>query len=148
VDDLNGDEGDGQLLVRDAEGAERNAVVGLFSSIGWTGAARGVCDPSSHSVVLYDPAGDDIYGAATIRPVAEGTFVLLGVAVRGLADPAAAGARLVREVADQARRAGGERLVADMHTTHAAHGLLVSAGFEVVGGAVGESGGSMMYLEL
>jgi hypothetical protein len=74
---------------------------------------------------------------------------LFAWAVRGVTDPSAATARIVQAVADRARRAGGERLVAAVDGDRAAGAALAAAGFEVVQGAPSDRGGMMtLYLEL
>jgi hypothetical protein len=142
------DDTDDQLLVRDAAPQDRGAVIGLLAGAGWETSQLDAWAAGAPAVVLYDPASDVIYGAAAISALAEGTFALVGWAVRGVTDAAAATARVVRAVADQARRAGGERLVAVDPAGSEIHSL-VAAGFAVVDrGATHRTGPMTLYQEL
>ena len=119
------------LLVRAAEPADRCNAEGLVTEGSWNAEQRHAWRSGAPALVLFDPVDSAVYGVVVARPRGPGVFDLVAWAVAPALDRPAAAARLVRAIANQVRRDGGDRVVVTVRDDDAG-ALLEACGFEEV----------------
>ena len=120
-----------QLLVRDASPDDRVAAAPLLAEAGWSSAQIDAWNEGMPALVLCDPADGTVHGAVVAGECGLWAYDLVAWAAAATADSRTVADRLVRAIADRARRRGGERLVITVHDDEAA-ALLEASGFEAV----------------
>ena len=119
------------LLVRVAESEDRRNAERLVTEAGWNAEQRHAWRNGAPAIVLFDPVDTMVYGVVVAAPRGPGVFDLVAWAVAPVLDRAAAAARLVRAIANQVRREGGERLVVTVQDEDAG-AVLEACGFQEV----------------
>lgn len=98
------------LLIREADPDDRDALVELLATAGWSPSRLAEWVPTATVLELYDPAFVVPRGAALVRSAGEATFELLAWATDLEVDSSLVAERLVRAIGDILRRNGGVRV--------------------------------------